>query len=245
MATRWIPTELGAGVVRLPVSFSTSEGMLDPGPDRVFADVLDYDSRAKLARVSADRVSLGADTVPFWVFRVELDRTGLYSLVVDGGPADGATFQLLEPSDFFVPRIGESMPSFDTPTFDDARGVDPICSREPGPCPFHEVTLTEARASGRPVIYMVGTPAHCSTGVCGPVLEQMIAATDLAERAIVVHADVYTDETATVVAPAVEAARLTFEPVAFVIAGDGTIIERLDAVWSVAELRRAVDSLVS
>lgn len=245
LATRWIPTELGSGVVRLPVSFSTTEGMLDPGPDQVSADVLRYDSGEQIARLSAARSSLGADTVPFWVFRVELDEPGLYSLRVDGGPRDGATFQLLEPDQFYVPRIGEKMPAFDTPTFADSRGVDPLCSREPEPCPFHEVTLTEAMASGRPVIYVVGTPAHCSTGVCGPVLEQIIGATDLVERAVVVHADVYTDDSATKVAPAVEAAKLTFEPVAFVIDTTGTIVERLDAVWSVDELRVAVDPLVS
>ena len=245
MAARWIPTELGSGVVRLPVSFSTADGMLNPGPDRVVADVLRYDSGDRIATLSAERSSLGVDTVPFWVFRVELDEPGLYSLMVDGGPSDGATFQLLEPDQFYVPRIGDSMPGFDTPTFDDSRGVDPICSREPEPCPFHEMTLTEALAGGRPLIYVVGTPAHCTTGVCGPVLENLITATDLTERASVVHADVYTDASATEVAPAVEAARLTFEPVAFVIDSDGTIVERLDAVWSVDELRSAVDSLVS
>jgi len=243
MATRWIPTELGVGTVRLPVSFSNTDGMIDPGPDRVFADVLRYDKGEKIASLVADRVSLGAGSVPFWVFRVELDEPGLYSLVVDGGPSDGATFQLLESEQFQVPRIGDALPAFDTPTFDDSRGVDPICSREPEPCPFHELTLTEALADGRPVIYVVGTPAHCSTGVCGPVLEQLIAATDLAERAVIVHADVYTDDTATDVAPAVEALNLTFEPVAFVANTAGEIVERLDAVWNVDELRAAVDRL--
>ena len=51
-----------------------------------------------------------------------------------------------------------------------------------------------------------------------------------------VHAEVYTDDTATIPAPAVEAASLTFEPALFVIAPDGTVIERLDAIWDQTEL---------
>ena len=46
----------------------------------------------------------------------------------------------------------------------DPRGVDPICTREPEVCPFHDITLTEALAAGKPVVYYVGTPAFCSTG---------------------------------------------------------------------------------
>ncbi|MGE5210320.1 MAG: hypothetical protein ACM3MM_03605, partial [Acidobacteriota bacterium] len=109
--------------------------------------------------------------------------------------------------------------------------------REPEPCPFHDVTLTDALVSGKPVAYLVGTPAFCQTGTCAPALESMIDVQDrFGETFTWVHAEVYTDNTATTPAPAVDAASLTFEPALFVIAPDGTVIERLDAIWDETEL---------
>ena len=52
--------------------------------------------------------------------------------------------------------------------------MDPICTLEPEHCPFHDVTLTEALAAGKPVAYYVGTPAFCDTGSCAPGLESII-----------------------------------------------------------------------
>jgi hypothetical protein len=54
---------------------------------------------------------------------------------------------------------------------------------------------------------------------------------------VFVHADVYADVAATEPAPAVTAAKLTFEPVLFVTDATGRIVERLDAVWDVDEVR--------
>ncbi|MBU3688838.1 MAG: hypothetical protein B7C54_01175 [Acidimicrobiales bacterium mtb01] len=242
LATRWVPTELAPGSQRLPVSLATAAGLMSEGPARLTGKVVDYDTGEVLVDgLFADRRTLGEGTTPFYVFRTALTSPGVYGLAVDGGPSEPTAFQVRAADELPVARAGESLPAFDTPTVDDPRGVDPICSREPEPCPFHSITLTEALASGKPVVYMVGTPAHCQTGVCGPVLEQMIALADeLGDSAVFVHADVYADDAATVVAPAVEAAMLTFEPVVWITDGTGTIVERLDAVWDANEIREAL-----
>lgn len=242
LATRWVPTELAPGLQRLPVSLATAAGLLAEGPARLTGKVVDYDTGEVLVDdMFADRRTLGDGTIPFYVFRTALTTAGVYGLVVDGGPTEPTAFQVRPADELPVARVGESLPGFDTPTVDDPRGVDPICSREPEPCPFHAVTLTEALALGKPVVYVVGTPAHCQTGVCGPVLEQMIALSDeLGDSVLFVHADVYADDAATVVAPAVEAAMLTFEPVVWITDSTGTIVERLDAVWDANEIREAL-----
>lgn len=242
LATRWVPTELAPGLQRLPVSLATAAGLLAEGPTRLTGKVVDYDTGEVLIdNLFADRRTLGDGTIPFYVFRTALTTAGVYGLVVDGGPTEPTAFQVRPADELPVARVGESLPGFDTPTVDDPRGVDPICSREPEPCPFHAVTLTEALALGKPVVYVVGTPAHCQTGVCGPVLEQMIALSDeLGDSAVFVHADVYADDAATVVAPAVEAAMLTFEPVVWITDSTGRIVERLDAVWDANEIREAL-----
>ena len=56
-----------------------------------------------------------------------------------------------------------------------------------------------------------------------------------------VHAEVYTDDTATTTAPAVGAVGLTYEPVLFITDASGTVVERLDAVWNEAELAEVLD----
>lgn len=239
LAARWIPTELGPGRQRLPISVGDASGLTQQGPDRLFAQVISLaDDSVVVDRLFADRRSLGEGTIPFWTFRTALTEPGFYALVVEGGPTEGAAFQIQESNDLVVSRAGDPLDGFDTPTVDDLRGVEVLCTRQPEPCPFHTVTLSDALASGKPVVYLVGTPAHCQTGVCAPVLEQMIElAAELGDSVEFVHADVYADRAATEPAPAVTAARLTFEPVVFVTDASGTIVERLDAVWDASELR--------
>ena len=224
------------GLQRLPISLASADGrIVSDGPDSLNASVDDADGKPLGIDISATRRDL--ESGPYYSFRVPIETPGIYYLIVDGGPEGGAAFQVMEPGSVTVPGPGDPMPPFDTPTVDDGRGVDPICTRQPEPCPFHDLTLTNALLSGKPVVYLVGTPAFCQTGTCAPALESMIDVQDqFGETFSWVHAEVYTDNTATTPAPAVEAASLTFEPALFVIAPDGTVIERLDAIWDETEL---------
>jgi hypothetical protein len=60
-----------------------------------------------------------------------------------------------------------------------------------------------------------------------------------------VHAEVYTDTTATTTTPAVNSYHLPFEPVLFVTDTSGVIVERLDSIWDAAELSTALDKGVA
>jgi hypothetical protein len=228
------------GRIRLPISLADQSGLLsgEDLPVTLSASLVNAETGSIVVEnVSANRHDAGM-SIPYWPFRLDVAEIGIYSLVVDGGPVDGAGVQVVDPSTIGVPLIGASLPPFDTPTFDDARGVDPICTRTPEPCPFHDVTLTSALASGLPVVYLIGTPAHCSTGSCAPALNGLLALKDeLAGRYTVVHAEVYTDDTATTVAPAVSNYAMTYEPALFITDANGKIVERLDAVFDEVELR--------
>lgn len=224
------------GVVRLPISLSTGAAeLIQDGPDELGAQVVDIDGSVVGGRITAARRAL--DPAPYYAFTPTIEEPGVYALVVDGGPTDGASFQVFDPADVPVPTPGETLSPFDTPTADDPAGVDPICTRVPDPCPFHEITLREALAAATPVAYYVGTPAYCSTGTCAPALEALIeAAGAFEDRLAVVHAEVYTDDTATVVAPAVEALGMFYEPALFVTDAAGVIVDRLDSVFDTDEL---------
>ena len=240
------PQVLVPGEVRLPISLAQQSGIITTDSDFKFPESLS----AKIVDLSNDKVIIenisaklhGVEiSLPYYPFYAEIAAAGNYLLIVSGGPQDGAAFSVLERNQVLVPKTGDSLPSFDTPTFADHRQVEPICTRQPKPCPFHEVTLSDALKLGVPVAYLVGTPSHCSTGTCSPALDGLIeVATRVGNRAAFVHAEVYADKAATVIAPAVKALGLTFEPTLFIVDATGEIIQRLDAVFDSLEITEAL-----
>ncbi len=228
------------GELRLPFSLSTGAAeFVDDGPETLGAQVFTLDGEPIGGRITAQRRMI--TPAAYYPFRPTVDTPGFYAIVVDGGPAEGANFDVADPATIVVPGRGDPLAPFDTPTTTDPRGVDPICTREPA-CPFHDQTLADALADGRPVAYYVGTPAFCSTGTCAPALESLIGVADeYADRFHFVHAEVYTDLTATETTPAVDDLQLFYEPVLFVTDAGGAIVERLDALFDVTELREALD----
>ena len=63
--------------------------------------------------------------------------------------------------------------------------------------------------------------------------------------ATVVHADVFADDAATEIAPAVLALGIEYEPVAYLIDAEGVLVDRLDAVWDAGELAARLDLLLA
>ena len=242
------PQVLVPGNIRLPISLAFSSGIISSSSDFDFPKTL----LAKVVDLSTDKVIIentsavlhGAEiSLPYYPFQVILESPGNYSLIVSGGPPEGTAFSVLERALVLVPGVGDLLPGFDTPTFGDHRQVEPICTRQPEPCPFHKLTLNEALQLGVPVAYLVGTPAHCSTGTCAPALSGLIdVASRIVGRAVFVHAEVYADEAATVIAPAVQALNLSFEPVLFIADKDGKVVQRLDAVFDALEFSDALAS---
>jgi hypothetical protein len=61
------------------------------------------------------------------------------------------------------------------------------------------------------------------------------------DAVVMVHADVYADDAATTVAPAVEALNVDYEPIVYFVDATGVIVDRLDGVWDSGELRERMD----
>lgn len=232
------------GEVRLPISITDGNNLMATGPARLTGWIETFDG-TRAAEVDAPRRDQGV-AYPYWEVRATLEKAVIHTLRFNGDDGYGATFEVWDPGDVKSPLTGNAMPPFDTPTVDDHRGVEPYCSRTPEPCPLHDVTLTQALASGKPVAYMVGTPAHCQTGTCAPGLELLIAEHErLGDTVVMVHADVYTDDTATQVAPAVAALNVDYEPIIYFCDAKGVVVDRLDGVWDEVELRERFDLLLS
>jgi hypothetical protein len=159
-----------------------------------------------------------------------------------------AAFSVVAPDQVHIPQVGAIAPSVATPTTSNARGVDPICTREP-PCPFHTIDLATALVSPKPTVLLIGTPLYCQTAICGPVLELLIDAAKDRDDLHVIHAEVYANPTKVpsitqaTHAPVVDAYGLPFEPCLFALRTGGTVSRRLDLIWDRTELDQALATL--
>jgi hypothetical protein len=246
---RFPTTGLVPGSIRLPISLADTTGVLATDgkvklPQILTGKVIDAATGdVVIASVSADKHDVNMAT-PYWPFIVDVQKVGVYLLILDAAPKSEMSFQVEERKNVLSPLVGDPLPPFDTPTVDNKRGVDPICTRAEGVCPFHDITLTEALKSGKPVVYMIGTPAYCKTGTCAPGLDALIELSKkVGDAAVFVHADIYVDKTATTVAPAVRAYKLTYEPLLYITDEKGVLANRLDAVFDVTEMSSALAAL--
>lgn len=234
------------GTSRMPFSLGDSGALLSDGPETLTAMIVDDAGKVVIPTLAAKRRRV-TEGIVYWDFHPTLDAVGQYTIVLDGGDPNGTAISVTTPSDVPIPYPGQQLPPFDTPTTDSPRGVDPICTRlAGGACPFHAMTLTAALATGKPVAYLIGTPAHCEFGTCAPGLEFLITAGKrLGDKIAIVHAEVFTDDKATTVAPAVEAYNLAGEPDLWLTDATGRILTRFEGVWDQTELDEALGAIVA
>jgi hypothetical protein len=141
------------------------------------------------------------------------------------------------PEEVAVIKAGDTFPALETPTPDDARGVNPICTATPA-CPLHDVTAAQALTEGRPLAFLVATPAFCQISVCGPVLDVLRTALPNHPNVRGLHAEVHPDPftTTKTFAPTPLALKLFSEPVLVLVGSDGIVQQRVDTLFDVTEL---------
>ncbi len=198
-----------------------------------------------------------ADLQRYYAVRTTLPEPGIYDLEITVGDHKVLlAVQAFERSDIGIPLPGDTFPIIETPTLDDARGVDPICTLADGPCAFHQQTAAQIMTEGRPMVFLVATPAFCTTAYCGPVLETLIegiselgSGTDLG----VVHVEPWANpregqglsDPGLRLAPSLGPLGLEFEPVMFLVDAAGVIVDRIDNVFDRSELDEALGRLLS
>ncbi len=186
---------------------------------------------------------------------VRFDRPGVWTLVAEAKTPNGALLgsaavQVKAKEAAVTPIPGERALLSQTPTLDDHRGVEPICTRQPA-CDMHRVTLAEAVAAGKPVAFSVGTPRFCRSRVCGPNLEELIVVQqEVGDRITFVHAEVYKDDqTQTVinqlVAPTFTEWSLSTEPWLFLIDRSGLIVSRFEGPLTASQIQAATKPLLA
>ncbi len=234
--------------VRFPDGFRTpSMAAVDSGPQRfpfiIFADdgfplVTDAPETIDI-ELLFDGESIAVETVerhgagqftPYYPLVFTPGQVGSYVARAEFSDLD-VEFRVEARVDVPLLQVGDKLPVFDTPTFDDLRGVELLCTRT-DPCPFHEVTLTEALSNGKPTALLIATPAFCQTDVCGPSVEFLIETAADRDDINVIHAEVFAEDPNTIeggglpeLAPLLTEMAMTFEPSLFVTDASGTIVD--------------------
>lgn len=190
----------------------------------------------------------------YFALRTELPTAGIYDIEVDFGSAGRARLpvQSFDPQDVPVVLPGDPLPAVQTPTFAAPSGIDPLCTRSPEPCPFHDLSVDEVLATGRPLALLVATPALCQTAYCGPVLETLIAEASAFPTVIPLHLEFwangaevdgnYADPAIRLAEPVADLG-LTFEPSLFVVDAGGIVVDRIDNLFDRDELRSGLAAI--
>ena len=183
---------------------------------------------------------------PYYPLVFTPEAAGPYSVRAEFSEFD-TEFLVVERDQTPLFQIGENLPLFVTPTFDDAAGVNPVCTRPGEPCAFHEITLTDAIDNDRPTAMLIATPQFCQTDVCGPNLEWLI---DLASNRTdinVIHAEVFEDflrdssgVDIPVRAPMLLEWDLAFEPSLFILDAEGVIVDARHFAFDRGEMEEAL-----
>jgi hypothetical protein len=156
-------------------------------------------------------------------------------------------FEVVDPATVKWPVPGGALPRTPTPTAADPMGVNPICTRADGPCPFHAASLDAvAGKNGKPTIVLLATPALCQSATCGPVLDTLMSATEaVRDRLNIVHIEIYTDETGKTPSPAFSAFNLVNEPVCYFADNHGNVIDRFNGVFDDTEAAAAIQKVLA
>ncbi|HUR78408.1 MAG TPA: hypothetical protein VMZ22_10705 [Acidimicrobiales bacterium] len=198
--------------------------------------------------VVAERKSSGIEDRPYYVVRQTLDVPGNWGLqaTVAGRRPGNLVFQVDEADSVKWPTPGKALPKTKTPTALDAMGVNPICTRAAGTCPFHAASLDKLLGNGKPTIVLLATPALCKSATCGPVLDILMAETEAHLGALnVVHIEIFTDDTGKTTSPSFAAFNLVNEPVCYFADTRGIVTERFNGAFDHSEAKAAVERLLA
>jgi hypothetical protein len=234
------------GEVRLPISLANTASILsgDDLPNSITGKIVNLDSGEIVQDALTATKHQGKAPTPYWPFIATINEPGLYKIVVDGANPEGAGMQISPADQVALPVPGDQLPSVVTPTLSNPMDMDPMCTLTPNQCPLHGVSVDEALKLNKPVVYLIGTPAHCVTGTCAPALEYLVEiAAEFRDRATFIHTEVYKDKGATEVTPSVSEYFMTFEPALFITDSTGVLRVRLDSTFDDAEIRAALKTV--
>jgi hypothetical protein len=255
-AARVITSDLGVGRERLAFGVVSREGPPLTGESAMVRTY--YLPPNTETREARQTLTASFEAWPFsaGVFSVypDFDVAGTWQLETEFTTPDGqavvarSAFTVKEASD--TPAIGDPAPASITPLASEAADIAHITTAsEPSPA-LYGVSIHQAIAEGKPFVVVFSTPRYCTTGTCGPQLEQL---SSLRQRyggqANFIHVEVYRDPHLygegrrpgkDDIADAVREWRLPTEPWTFVVDAEGIVRAKFEAFTSAGVIEVAL-----
>lgn len=257
------PRPLSFGALEVAFSYLGADGggTPEPGPSTTARYLPAYgfpqgDGTPQLTPAADSRGLYQAD--------VTFDRAGLWQAEVsfetldEGAQTLVTTFPVVD--DPVYPAPGDRAPRTDNLTLDDegdvpASAIDSLAAGGvPIPDPeLHATTVAQAVADGRSILLIVGTPAYCTSRICGPENQ---AVSDLAarypDRAVYLHIELWKEYAPPDTLVVNEgAAEWVFrndnatDPWLFLVGPDGRVVDRWMPLFDPEEVAAALEALPS
>jgi hypothetical protein len=208
----------------------------------------------QIAHIHADgsrhvHLSINAD-VGFYTANVEFDKPGnwgvemqLQSFNPEVEMARTGVFTVLERGS--SPAIGAPAPRSDNPTLADVSDIAAIDSAaDPKPA-FHQRSIAETIAAGRPAIVLFSTPGFCQTAICGPEYEIFAKLHETYGTSVeFIHVEVYKDPAARQPSDTMLEWNLRSEPWFFLVDNRGLVSSKFEGPAGLQELESALKAVV-
>jgi hypothetical protein len=231
-----------------PVAVDKLRVALKPPTGRVFEVTAQHVKTERGPGGDSHEHAENTEVADIYVVRHDFDIAGVWeaALIFDGGRGN-EVFQILEESP--SPMVGQKAIATDSPTTDDPKDVDPICTRDPV-CSMHDITIADAISNGKPTVVIFGTPRYCESRTCGPVVDYVERAKKkIKDDANFIHVEVWKNDKLVGQpkgdAPAFAEWKLGTEPWLYFIGDDGKVRDRWLGAAGPDEIRKAVEALVS
>lgn len=190
-------------------------------------------------------------TVPYWVFRPEIETAGIYGIVARITLADGTTedvqltIQIEEENS--APLVGDKAIPSENRTLETEPDINKLSSgQDPNPA-LYQMTVAEAIESGRPTVVAFNTPAYCQTAICAPVLQSIQSTHEqYGDQANFIHLEIFKQFNPELIqADEVAEWNLPSEPWTFILDEEGVIQARLGGPVSPTELSTELQSVLN
>jgi hypothetical protein len=116
-----------------------------------------------------------------------------------------------------------------------------IDSSEPPDPRLHQTRIADAIAQGKPQMIVFATPRHCTSRVCGPVVDVVRTLIPIhGDRVVFIHEEIWESGSLQRFSPTVEEWNLRSEPWIFVVDGTGMVRARFEGLTTRRELEAAL-----
>ena len=185
------------------------------------------------------------DVQGIYVTQVTFPRAGTWGLEVlaqsGNGAVESSRLSISALAASLTPMVGTPAPRSRNRIASDVPELKQIDSSEPPDPRLHQTRIADAIAQGKPQMIVFATPRHCTSRVCGPVVDVVRTLIPIhGDRVVFIHEEIWESGSLQRFSPTVEEWNLRSEPWIFVVDGTGMVRARFEGLTTRRELEAAL-----